>query len=247
MLRLSISPTGMPEPTNNTTRSLSMRMAEILASSSGTVAYGTPRGYRPLRDQLQIRLGDLGIAADPSQIVLTPGRHTRARHHLPLSGQTRRMRICRRSRLLEPVLGPAPAGSPLTPNRPAACSSGPKLPASATPRNSPRRQHALASCLRRATSSGRRCSRRHGCASMWPIRLTRGLNAFSEKRSDSPSGQSYLPSKPTAKAQRGKVFAKKEISINTSFPFMHSALLCVPFAPSRLRGGCSVFKCNRPG
>ena len=37
------------------------------------VAYGTPRGYRPLRDQLQIRLGDLGIAADPSQIVLTQG------------------------------------------------------------------------------------------------------------------------------------------------------------------------------
>lgn len=37
------------------------------------VGYGTPRGYRPLRDQLQIRLGELGISADPSQIVLTQG------------------------------------------------------------------------------------------------------------------------------------------------------------------------------
>jgi DNA-binding transcriptional MocR family regulator len=37
------------------------------------VDYGTPRGYRPLREQLQIKLGDIGIAADPSQIVLTQG------------------------------------------------------------------------------------------------------------------------------------------------------------------------------
>lgn len=37
------------------------------------VGYGTPRGYRPLRDQLQRRLGELGIAADPDQIVLTQG------------------------------------------------------------------------------------------------------------------------------------------------------------------------------
>ena len=35
--------------------------------------YGTPRGYRPLRDQLQIKLGEIGIAADPSQIVLAQG------------------------------------------------------------------------------------------------------------------------------------------------------------------------------
>ncbi len=37
------------------------------------VDYGTPRGYRPLREQLQTKLGDIGIAADPSQIVLTQG------------------------------------------------------------------------------------------------------------------------------------------------------------------------------
>jgi len=37
------------------------------------VAYGTPRGYRPLREQLQIKLGEQGIAADPNQIVLTQG------------------------------------------------------------------------------------------------------------------------------------------------------------------------------
>ena len=37
------------------------------------VTYGTPRGYLPLRQQLQSALGELGIAADPAQIVLTQG------------------------------------------------------------------------------------------------------------------------------------------------------------------------------
>jgi DNA-binding transcriptional MocR family regulator len=37
------------------------------------VDYGTSRGYRPLRDQLQIKLGEIGIAADPKQIVLAQG------------------------------------------------------------------------------------------------------------------------------------------------------------------------------
>lgn len=36
-------------------------------------SYGTPLGYRPLREQIQIKLGDLGVAAQPSQIVLTHG------------------------------------------------------------------------------------------------------------------------------------------------------------------------------
>lgn len=37
------------------------------------VAYGTPRGYRPLREQLQVTLGELGVSADPNQIILTEG------------------------------------------------------------------------------------------------------------------------------------------------------------------------------
>ena len=41
--------------------------------STRLVSYGTPRGYRPLRDQLQIKLGDMGIAAHPDQIVLSQG------------------------------------------------------------------------------------------------------------------------------------------------------------------------------
>lgn len=36
-------------------------------------SYGTPLGYRPLRDQIQIKLGELGVAARPGQIVLTHG------------------------------------------------------------------------------------------------------------------------------------------------------------------------------
>lgn len=37
------------------------------------VSYGTSQGYRPLREQIQIKLGELDIAADPAQIVLTQG------------------------------------------------------------------------------------------------------------------------------------------------------------------------------
>ncbi|KAA3649779.1 MAG: PLP-dependent aminotransferase family protein [Proteobacteria bacterium] len=35
--------------------------------------YGTPQGYLPLRQQLQIRLAEFGIGAPPEQIVLTHG------------------------------------------------------------------------------------------------------------------------------------------------------------------------------
>lgn len=35
--------------------------------------YGIPQGYLPLRQQLQLKLGELGIAADPRRIVLTHG------------------------------------------------------------------------------------------------------------------------------------------------------------------------------
>ena len=35
--------------------------------------YGTPQGFAPLREQLQIRLAEAGIGAQPSQIVLTYG------------------------------------------------------------------------------------------------------------------------------------------------------------------------------
>jgi DNA-binding transcriptional MocR family regulator len=37
------------------------------------VSYGTAQGYRPLRQQIQIKLAELSVAADPSQIILTHG------------------------------------------------------------------------------------------------------------------------------------------------------------------------------
>ncbi len=37
------------------------------------VSYGTAQGYRPLREQIQIKLGEIGIAAPAGQIVLTVG------------------------------------------------------------------------------------------------------------------------------------------------------------------------------
>jgi len=48
-------------------RLLSMKNGEFLT------AYGTPDGYLPLRDLLQSKLSGIGIAADPSQIILTAG------------------------------------------------------------------------------------------------------------------------------------------------------------------------------
>jgi DNA-binding transcriptional MocR family regulator len=39
------------------------------------VSYGTPQGYAPLRAQLQLRLGEIGIGASAEQIVLTYGVH----------------------------------------------------------------------------------------------------------------------------------------------------------------------------
>ena len=41
--------------------------------STQVASYGTPRGYRPLRDQLQIKLDDMGITASSDQIVLSHG------------------------------------------------------------------------------------------------------------------------------------------------------------------------------
>jgi DNA-binding transcriptional MocR family regulator len=35
--------------------------------------YGTPQGYAPLRNQLQVKLGEFGINVQPSQVVLTHG------------------------------------------------------------------------------------------------------------------------------------------------------------------------------
>jgi DNA-binding transcriptional MocR family regulator len=37
------------------------------------VEYGTPMGYLPLRNQLQLRLAEIGIGAGPGQILLTQG------------------------------------------------------------------------------------------------------------------------------------------------------------------------------
>ncbi len=52
-------------------------------SGSGLTGYGDPKGYPLLRQQLQVRLGELGIAADPGQIVLTHG----ASHALDLTAR----------------------------------------------------------------------------------------------------------------------------------------------------------------
>ncbi|MEI7430563.1 MAG: PLP-dependent aminotransferase family protein [Betaproteobacteria bacterium] len=51
------------------------RTIRTLARRADTkvVSYGTAQGYRPLRNQLQIKLGELSIAADPAQIILTNG------------------------------------------------------------------------------------------------------------------------------------------------------------------------------
>lgn len=37
------------------------------------LGYGTPQGYLPLRDQLQLKLAEIDIAATPDQIVMTAG------------------------------------------------------------------------------------------------------------------------------------------------------------------------------
>lgn len=42
-------------------------------ADSHLTCYGNPLGYAPLRSQLQLRLAELGIAAQPSQFVLTHG------------------------------------------------------------------------------------------------------------------------------------------------------------------------------
>src|SRR5215831_17056525 len=47
----------------------------VLARKNGAhlVEYGNPLGYLPLREHLSMQLGELGIPAQPSQIVLTQG------------------------------------------------------------------------------------------------------------------------------------------------------------------------------
>ena len=48
-------------------RSLSRR------ADTQLVSYGTAQGYRPLREQIGVKLGELGVACDRSQVVLTHG------------------------------------------------------------------------------------------------------------------------------------------------------------------------------
>ncbi|MCB1955554.1 MAG: PLP-dependent aminotransferase family protein [Rhodocyclaceae bacterium] len=43
------------------------------SAESRVTSYGTPQGFAPLRDQLQLRLAEVGIRTQPSQIVLTYG------------------------------------------------------------------------------------------------------------------------------------------------------------------------------
>lgn len=51
------------------------RGLRVLSQKGGEflTAYGTPCGYLPLRQLLQNRLAEIGVSADPSQIVLTKG------------------------------------------------------------------------------------------------------------------------------------------------------------------------------
>jgi len=52
-----------------------MRNLRLLArdADARVTCYGSPQGYAPLREQLQLRLAEAGIRAQPSQIVLTYG------------------------------------------------------------------------------------------------------------------------------------------------------------------------------
>lgn len=43
------------------------------ASGSAWLEYGSPQGYLPLREQLSLRLDDLGVKATPAQILTTTG------------------------------------------------------------------------------------------------------------------------------------------------------------------------------
>ncbi len=54
-------------------RSLGRAMGGGDGSSAGLLDYGRPQGYRPLREQLQRKLADVGIEADPARIVTTSG------------------------------------------------------------------------------------------------------------------------------------------------------------------------------
>lgn len=51
------------------------RTIRTLARRNDTpvVAYGSAQGYRPLREQIQMKLGEVAIAAAPGQIILTQG------------------------------------------------------------------------------------------------------------------------------------------------------------------------------
>ena len=49
-------------------------LRSVAKSRAGSlVDYGQPQGYAPLRQQLQLKLDDLGIAAPPEQILMTHG------------------------------------------------------------------------------------------------------------------------------------------------------------------------------
>jgi len=52
-----------------------LRNLRLLTRRAGSrvTSYGTPQGYEPLRNQLQIKLAEFGIGAQPAQLVLTHG------------------------------------------------------------------------------------------------------------------------------------------------------------------------------
>lgn len=54
------------------------------SNQRGLMGYGDPQGYLPLRQQLQLKLGEMGIDASPAQLVLTNGA-TEALHLMVMS------------------------------------------------------------------------------------------------------------------------------------------------------------------
>ena len=71
--RLKVGAGWLPEGWLDT--SVLVRRLRALAADTSLRAtgYGSPEGYRPLREQLQIALAERGIAATPAQILLTHG------------------------------------------------------------------------------------------------------------------------------------------------------------------------------
>ena len=86
----------------------------LLARKNGThlLEYGHPFGYLPLREQLALMLGGLGVTAHPGQILLTQGTSQALELVIRYLLEAGRRRTRRRPRLLQHVRELAPARGP---------------------------------------------------------------------------------------------------------------------------------------